>query len=40
VPLPDSALDGLEEVSAKAIGSPQLVITIPGDIDTLVQADF
>lgn len=40
VPLPDGALDALEEVSAKSLGSPQLVVTIPGDIDTLVQADF
>jgi predicted GNAT superfamily acetyltransferase len=40
VPLPDGSLDALEEVSAKALGSPQLVITIPQDIDTLVQVDF
>lgn len=40
VPRPGGALDGVEEVSAKTIGSPQLVITIPDDIDTLVRADF
>lgn len=40
VPRPDRSLDDLEEVSAKSIGAPQLVVTIPGDIDTLVQADF
>lgn len=40
VPRPDGMLDGLEEVSPKSLGSPQLVITIPGDIDTLVKADF
>ena len=37
---PDGSLDGLEELSAKSIGTPQLVVTIPGDIDTLVHADF
>ena len=40
VPLPDGALDGLEELAAKSIGSPQLVVTIPGDIDALVLEDF
>lgn len=40
VPIPDGALDALEEVSAKSLGTPQLVVTIPGDIDTLVKADF
>jgi predicted GNAT superfamily acetyltransferase len=40
LPRPDGALDGLEEISARSIGAPQLVVTIPGDIDSLVQADF
>jgi predicted GNAT superfamily acetyltransferase len=40
VPRPDGSLDGLEEVSAKSIGTPQIVVTIPGDIDALVQTDF
>ncbi|MEZ4533289.1 MAG: hypothetical protein R2855_20000 [Thermomicrobiales bacterium] len=40
VPIPDQALDGLEEVSARSLGAPQLVVTIPGDIDTLVKAEF
>jgi predicted GNAT superfamily acetyltransferase len=40
VPRPADSLDGVEEVSAKAIGSPQLVVSIPGDIDTLVKTDF
>ncbi len=40
VPIPESALDALEEVSAKSLGAPQLVVTIPGDIDSLVKADF
>lgn len=40
VPIPDNALDALEEVSAKSLGAPQLVVTIPGDIDTLVAGDF
>ncbi|MCA9859399.1 MAG: hypothetical protein KC438_06725 [Thermomicrobiales bacterium] len=40
VPHPDGSLDGVEEVSAKSVGAPQLVITIPGDIDILVKTDF
>jgi predicted GNAT superfamily acetyltransferase len=40
VPRPADSLDGVDEVSAKAIGSPQLVVSIPGDIDTLVKTDF
>lgn len=40
LPRPNGSLDALEEVSPKSLGSPQLVITIPGEIDTLVRADF
>jgi predicted GNAT superfamily acetyltransferase len=40
IPRPVSSLDGLEEVAAKSIGSPQLVISIPSDIDHLVKTDF
>jgi predicted GNAT superfamily acetyltransferase len=40
LPIPDDALDGLEEVSAKSIGAPRLVISIPADIDRLVKDDF
>lgn len=40
VPRPDRALDGLEEVSAKSLGAPQLVVTIPAEIDHLVKTDF
>jgi len=40
LPRPSSSLDALEEVSPKSLGSPQLVITIPGEIDELVRTDF
>jgi predicted GNAT superfamily acetyltransferase len=40
IPRPDGSLDGLEELSAKSLGSPQLVVSIPGDIDALVKTDF
>ncbi len=40
VPIPDGALDALEEVAPRSLGTPQLVVTIPGDIDTLVRTDF
>ena len=40
IPRPDGSLDGLEEMSAKSLGSPQLVVSIPGDIDALVKIDF
>jgi predicted GNAT superfamily acetyltransferase len=40
VPIPDGALDGVEEVSAKSLGAPQLVISIPAEIDQLVIDDF
>lgn len=40
VPRPGGSLDGLEEVSARSLGAPQLVVSIPGDIDSLVKTDF
>lgn len=40
VPIPDGALDGLQEVAAKSIGAPQLVVSIPAEIDRLVKNDF
>lgn len=40
IPHPAGSLDALEEVAARSIGAPQLVVSIPGDIDTLVQTDF
>jgi predicted GNAT superfamily acetyltransferase len=40
VPRPDGSLDQLPVVSEEAIGAPQLVVPIPGDIDRLVKDDF
>lgn len=40
IPRPDGSLDALEEVSAKSLGAPQLVVSIPADIDALVKTDF
>lgn len=40
VPRPDGSLDALEEVSARAVGAPQLTISIPGDIDLMVKTDI
>lgn len=40
VPRPAGSLDALEEISAKTLGAPQLSISIPATIDTLVKTDF